>query len=341
MSNELINISSYATILEELKIKIRQAQYKAVISANKEMFFLYWDIGKTILIQQEKQGWGAKVIDRLSQDLCKTFPDMKGLSSRNLKYMRAFAAAYRNKVFVQEVLAQITWYHNITLLDKVKGSAEREWYIRETIKNGWSRNVLVHQIESNLYKRQATKEKITNFDKTLPAPQSELASQTLKDPYIFDFLNLSQSAKELELQNELLKHITKFLLELGSGFAFVGSQYHIEISKKDFYIDLLFYHLELRCYIVIELKTGDFKPEYAGQLNFYLSAVDSRIKNKDDNPTIGIILCKNKNRIIAEYALRNMTKPMGVSEYKLSRVIPEKLRKALPTVEEIEQELKK
>lgn len=340
MSNELINISSYVTILEELKTKIRLAQYKAVISASKEMIFLYWDIGKTILIQQDKQGWGAKVIDRLSQDLCKTFPDMKGLSSRNLKYMRQFACLYPDLVIVQEVLAQLTWYHIITLMDKVKNEKEKLWYANQAIQNGWSRNVLVHQIESSLYQRQKGTHKTNNFKKTLPAPQSDLAQQTIKDPYIFDFLNLSQSAKELELQNELLKHITKFLLELGSGFAFVGSQYHIEISKKDFYIDLLFYHLKLRCYIVIELKTGDFKPAYAGQLNFYLSAVDSRIKNKDDNPTIGIILCKNKDRIIAEYALRNMTKPMGVSEYKLSRVIPEKLRKALPTVEEIEQELK-
>lgn len=338
MSRELINISSYVTILEELKIKIRQAQYKAVISANKEMIFLYWDIGKTILIQQEKQGWGAKVIDRLSHDLCKTCPDMKGLSSRNLKYMRAFAEAYPDKQFVQQLAAQIPWFHNCVIMDKVRVPDQRGWYIRQTIENGWSRNILTLQIENELYRRQG--KAISNFKKTLPAPQSDLAQQTIKDPYIFDFLNISQSAKELELQNELLKHITKFLLELGSGFAFVGSQYHIEISKKDFYIDLLFYHLKLRCYIVIELKTGDFKPEYAGQLNFYLSAVDSRIKSKDDNSTIGIILCKNKDRIIAEYALRNMTKPMGVSEYKLSRVIPEKLRKALPTVEEIEQELK-
>jgi len=340
MSDELINIPSYVAILEELKTKIRQAQYKAVISANKEMIFLYWDIGETILIQQERQGWGAKVIERLSRDLCKSFPGMKGLSSRNLKYMRQFAYLYPNRIIVQEVLAQLTWYHIITLMDKVKNEKEKLWYANQIIQNGWSRNVLVHQIESSLYQRQKGTHKINNFKKTLPVPQSDLAQQTIKDPYIFDFLNISQNAKELELQNELLKHIIKFLMELGAGFAFVGSQYHIEVSKKDFYIDLLFYHLKLRCYVVVELKTGDFKPEYAGQLNFYLSAVDSHIKNKDDNSTIGLILCKNKDKIIAEYALRNMTKPMGVSEYRLSRVIPEKLRKALPTIEQIEQGLK-
>ncbi len=310
---EIISIPSYITILEELKSKIRRAQYKAVISANKEMIFLYWDIGDTILEEQQKLGWGAKVIDRLSKDLTNFFPNMKGLSPRNLKYMRQFAQLYPDYKIVQEVLAQLTWYHIITLMDKVKNEKERLWYVAQTIKNGWSRNILVHQIESQLYERQKGAHKITTFKRTLPVPQSDLAQETIKDPYIFDFLNISQNAREIELQNELVRHITKFLLELGAGFSFVGSQYHIEVSRKDFYIDLLFYHLKLRCYVVIELKTGDFKPEYAGQLNFYLSAVDSQIKSKDDNSTIGIILCKNKNRVIAEYALRNITKPMGVS----------------------------
>lgn len=341
MKDKKLEISSYLKILEKLKGKIRQAQYRAYLTVNKEMVFLYWDIGKTILEQQKKQGWGAKVIDKLSKDLTVAFPDMKGFSPRNLKYMRSFAEAYPDKQIVQQVVAQIPWGHNIRILDNVKSYHERLWYINETIKNGWSRNVLVHQIESNLYERQKGTHKITNFKCTLPSPQSELAQQTIKDPYIFDFLNISQNAKELELQNELIQHITKFLLELGAGFSFVGSQYHIEVSGKDFYIDLLFYHLKLRCYVVIELKTGDFKPEYAGQLNFYLSAVDSQIKTKEDNPTIGIILCKNKDRIIAEYALRDITKPMGVSEYKLSRIIPKTLRKSLPSVEEIEKELRK
>ena len=338
---KIISVPAYITILEELKSKIRQAQYRAVFSANKEMIFLYWDIGDMILGEQKKLGWGAKVIDRLSKDLINSFPHMRGLSSRNLKYMRQFAQLYPDYKIVQEALAQLTWYNIITLMDKVKNEKERLWYVEQTIKNGWSRNILVHQIESGLYDRQKNIIKVTNFQNTLPAPQSELAQQTMKDPYIFDFLNISQNAREIELQNELVRHITKFLLELGAGFSFVGSQHHIEVSKKDFYIDLLFYHLKLRCYVVIELKTGDFKPEYAGQLNFYLSAVDSQIRSKEDNPTIGIILCKNKDRIIAEYALRNITKPMEVSEYKLSRMIPKTLHKSLPSVKEIEEELGK
>ena len=338
---ETTNISSYVNVLEELKTKIRQAQHKAALSVNKELRLLYWDIGATILKQQQKQGWGTKVIERLSKDLTITFPHSKGFSSRNLKYMRKLAEAYPNKAIVQQLVAQIPWGHNIRILDYIDDYNERLWYIHQTIKNGWSRNVLVHQIESGLYERQKRLHKTTNFKKTLPAPQSDLAQETIKDPYIFDFLNISQNARELELQNELVRHIAKFLLELGSGFAFVGSQFHIEVSGKDFYIDLLFYHLKLRCYVVIELKTGEFKPEYAGQLNFYLSAVDSRIKSKDNNSSIGIILCKKKDKIIAEYALRSLRKPMGVSEYKLLRTIPEKYRKVLPSVEEIERGLKK
>jgi len=337
---EIIDISSYSKVLEELKSKIRKAQYKATISANKEMIILYWNIGATILLQQKKQGWGSKVIDRLSLDLTISFPDMKGFSSRNLKYMRKLAETYPDKVIVQQLVAQIPWGHNVRILDYIDNPTERIWYIEQTVKNGWSRNVLVHQIESGLYKRQRGISKTTNFKKTLSLPQSDLAQQTIKDPYVFDFLNISQNARELELQNELVRHITKFLLELGSYFSFVGSQYHIEVAGKDFYIDLLFYHLKLRCYVVIELKTGDFKPEYTGQLNFYLSAVDSQIKSKEDNPTIGIILCKNKDRIIAEYALRNIAKPMGVSEYKLTRALPESLKSSLPTVKEIEKELR-
>ena len=254
--------------------------------------------------------------------------------------MRKFAGTYPDRSIVQQLVAQIPWGHNVRLLDYVKDYNERIWYITQVIKNSWSRNVLVHQIESGLYQRQKDTCKITNFKRTLPSPQSDLAQQTIKDPYIFDFLSISQSVRELELQKELVSHIAKFLLELGTGFAFAGSQYHIEISGKDFYIDLLFYHLKLRCYVVIELKTGDFKSEYAGQLNFYLSAVDSQVKSKDDKPSIGIILCKSKDKIIAEYALRNMAKPMGVSEYRLSRAIPARLQESLPSVEEIEKSLK-
>jgi len=340
VDKELRTIPSYATVLEELKTKIRQAQHKAILSANKELILLYWDIGSTILKQQKSQRWGAKVIDRLSRDLTGSFPDMKGFSPRNLKYMRKFAGTYPDRSIVQQLVAQIPWGHNVRLLDYVKDYNERIWYITQVIKNSWSRNVLVHQIESGLYQRQKDTCKITNFKRTLPSPQSDLAQQTIKDPYIFDFLSISQSVRELELQKELVSHIAKFLLELGTGFAFAGSQYHIEISGKDFYIDLLFYHLKLRCYVVIELKTGDFKSEYAGQLNFYLSAVDSQVKSKDDKPSIGIILCKSKDKIIAEYALRNMAKPMGVSEYRLSRAIPARLQESLPSVEEIEKSLK-
>ena len=330
---------SYGEILDELKSKIELARQKAAFSVNRELILLYWEIGRTILKQQKKEGWGAKIIDRLSKDLTRSFPDMRGVSPRNLKYMRQFAQLYPDFTIVQDPLAQLTWYHIITLMDKVKDEKKRLWYAHQAIRNGWSRNILVHQMETDLYQRQGGYEKITNFKNTLPPPQSDLAQQTLKDPYVFDFLAMTYDAKELEIHKELVRHITKFLLELGTGFAFVGSQYHLEVSGKDFYIDLLFYHLNLRCYVVIELKTGDFKPEYAGQLNFYLSAVDSRIKGKEDNPTIGIILCKNKNKIVAEYALRNLAKPMGVAEYKLLRTIPEKLRKALPSPKEIQSEL--
>ena len=301
------------------------------------MVLLYWDIGTQILVRQENEGWGAKIIDRLAADLKKTFPDMKGFSSRNLKYMRKFAENYPDKKFVQEVLAQITWYHNITLLEKVKISIEREWYIYKTIENGWSRDIMVIQIETDLYHRQG--KGVTNFSRTLPSPQSDLARQTLKDPYIFDFLMLDKDAREREIENQLTYHITRFLLELGTGFAFVGKQYHIEISRKDYYIDLLFYHLKLKCYVVIELKAKEFKPEHAGKLNFYLSAVDDLLKTEDENPSIGIILCKTKDKVLAEYALRDIKKPIGVSEFQLTNAIPEKFKSSLPSIEDLESEL--
>jgi len=331
--------NEYLDLLTNLKKRIQEAQIKAVVSVNKELVFLYWDIGKNILERQTKEGWGSKVIDRISHDLMSSFPEMKGFSPRNLKYMRKFAEEYPEREIVQEVLAQLTWYHNITLTEKISSLPERLWYAQQAIKNGWSRNVLVHQIELDLYPRQG---KIThNFRTTLPSPQSDLARQTLKDPYVFDFLSLGNDAQEREIEKELTKHITKFLLELGAGFSFVGSQYHLEVSEEDFYIDLLFYHLGLRCYIIIELKAGDFRPEYAGKLNFYLSAVDNSLKHKDDNPSIGIILCKSKNKVVAEYALKDMSKPIGVSEYKIVRSIPKKLKTSLPTIDELEKELSK
>jgi predicted nuclease of restriction endonuclease-like (RecB) superfamily len=313
---------SYIETLNDLKQKIKSAQIKAALSVNTEMILLYWEIGKTILEKQEQEGWGAKIIDKLSMDLKRTFPEMRGFSTRNLKYMRKFAENYLEKTIVQEVLAQITWYHNITLLDKIKNTNESLWYGQQTVENGWSRNVLVHQIESQLYQRQALKKKSTNFKNTLPKIQSDLANQMLKDPYKLEFLSMGREIKERELEKGLVEHITKFLLELGIGFAFVGNQYHFEIGGQDYYIDLLFYHLKLRCYIVIELKTDEFKPEYTGKLNFYLSAIDDILKLPDDNQSLGMILCKNNNKIVAEYALRNIKTPIGISEYKLKTSLP-------------------
>ncbi len=328
----------YVNLVNDLKNKILQAQRKAVLSVNTELIRLYWEIGMSILERQDREGWGSKIIDRLSMDLRKSFPEVKGFSPRNLKYMRKFAESYPDFKIVQEVLAQLTWYHNIALMDKLDSSSKQLWYASQTIENGWSRNVLVHQIESGLYERQAVADKTTNFGKTLPAPQSDLALQMVKDPYKFDFLTIGQEAKEKEVEKELVRHITKFLLELGSGFSFVGSQYHLEIGEEDYYIDLLFYHLKLRCFVAIELKMGDFKPEYAGKINFYLSAIDDILRHQDDNPSIGLILCKTKNKVTAEYALRDMTKPIGVSEYKLFARVPEELIKSLPSVEELEAE---
>lgn len=332
------NIAEYASIFSELKEKVLYAQKRAIISVNKELVLLYWEIGNIILKNQSKQGWGSKIIDSLSKDLKKTFPDMKGFSVRNLKYMRQFAVTYPDISIVQELLAQLSWYHNLTLIQKVKDSNIRQWYIVKTIENGWSQSILLHQIESDLYARSSNK-KITNFANTLVSPHSELVKETLKDPYIFDFLLLGEKAQEKDIEKQLVQHITKFLLELGSGFAFVGNQYKIETKNKDYYIDLLFYHLELKCYFVIELKNVAFKPEFAGKLNFYLSAVDDLIKAKDDNPTIGLILCKSKDKIEAEYSLRDINKPIGISEYQITKNIPAELQSKLPSIEIIEEQL--
>lgn len=264
---------------------------------------------------------------------------MKGLSARNLKYMRKFAEIYPDFELVQQVVALLPWGHNVFLMDKIKTPEKRLWYARKAINNGWSRNVMVMQIEHKLYERQGKAEKINNFDLTLPKPQSDLAQEMLKDPYKFDFLSLGDEAQEREIEKELVKHITHFLLELGKGFAFVGQQYHLNIAGDDYYLDLLFYHLTLNCFVVIELKAGEFKPEYAGKLNFYLSAVDDLLKREHDAPSIGILLCKTKNRVKAEYALKDIQKPIGISEYKLVESIPEELKTSLPTIEEIEKEL--
>ncbi len=332
------NIVEYASIFSDLKEKILYSQQKAIYSVNKGLVLLYWDIGKIILNNQSEQGWGAKIIDSLSNDLKKTFPNMKGFSVRNLKYMRQFASTYSNISIVQELLAQLSWYHNLTLIQKLKDNEIRMWYIYKTIENGWSQSILVHQIELDLYSRSTNKQ-ITNFTNTLGSPLSELAQQTLKDPYIFDFIILSEKAKEKDIEEQLVKHITKFLLELGSGFAFVGNQYKIKTENKEYFIDLLFYHLKLKCYFVIELKNVEFKPEFAGKLNFYLSAVDDLVKTETDNPTIGLILCKSKDKIEAEYSLRDINKPIGISEYQITKNIPSELKSRLPSIKEIEAQL--
>ena len=278
-----------------------------------------------------------KVIDRLSQDLRISFPELKGFSPRNLKYMRTFAKEWTNFELVQQLVAQLPWGHNLVLLSKLDFEEDRLWYAKKIIEHGWSRNVLIHQVESKLIQREG--KAITNFNSSLPKPQSDLAQATLKDPYIFDFLSLGAKAKERDIETALTKHITHFLLELGAGFAFVGKQVHLEVGGDDYYIDLLFYHLKLRCYVVIELKAGDFKPAHTGQLSFYLSAVDSQIKDKNDAPSIGLLLCKTRNRIVAEYALRDNSKPIGVAEYQIAEAMPEDLEGQLPSIEQIEEEL--
>jgi predicted nuclease of restriction endonuclease-like (RecB) superfamily len=337
MANKLSPMDGYDDFLRELKERIRSAQIKAALSVNRELVLLYWQIGREIITRQQQQGWGAKVIERLARDLKAAFPEMKGFSTRTLKYMRAFAEAYPDEQIVQQAAALIPWFHNCVILDKVKNNFEREWYVQKTIENGWSRNILVHQIESELYHRQG--KATTNFENTLPKPQSELAQELLKDPYNFDFLSLGKEAQERDLEKALIEHIRDFLLELGVGFAFVGSQYHLEVGNQDFYIDLLFYHLHLRCYVVIDLKIEDFKPEFSGKMSFYVSAVDDLLRHPDDKPTIGMILCKTKNQTIVEYALREMNKPIGVSTYQLRDVLPEQLQGSLPTIEQLEAEL--
>lgn len=329
----------YDEFLCELKTRVRNAQLKAALSVNRELVLLYWQIGCDIHHRQRKEGWGAKVIDRLSRDLLRAFPEMKGFSSRNLLFMRGMAEAYPDETIVKQLVSQIPWGHNIRILQKIKDPAEREWYIRKTIKHGWSRSILVCQIESGLYNRQG--KATTNFGRTLPAPQSDLAQQTLKDPYVFDFFTMTEDIRERELEQGLIDHIQRFLLELGVGFAFVGRQIHLEIGDEDFYIDLLFYHLKLRCFVVIDLKVGPFKPEFAGKMNFYLSAVDKQMRHPDDRPSIGLLLCKSKKQMTVEYALRDLRKPIGVAEWKTRIVesLPKELKGSLPTVEELEVEL--
>jgi predicted nuclease of restriction endonuclease-like (RecB) superfamily len=337
MRDPLPSTSSYATLLKSIKERIQAAQVRAAVAVNQELILLYWGIGREILSRQAQEGWGKNVIPRLSRDLASEFPEMKGLSPRNLGYMKAFAEAWPDEPILQQPAAKLPWFHNCIILDRIKNQAERLWYIQAAIEHGWSRNVLVVQIEAGLYRRQG--KAITNFTKALPAPQSDLAQQLLKDPYNFDFLMLSKDADEREVETGLVAHIQKFLLELGTGFAFVGRQYPLAIAGDDYRLDLLFYHLKLRCFVVIDLKTGPFKPEYAGKMNFYLAAVDDMLKHPSDNPTIGLILCKGKKELVVEYALRNLATPMGIAEFRHLEKLPAELMGSLPSIEEIEAEL--
>ena len=329
--------AGYTDWLADIKSRVSAARQRAVLAANAELMRLYWQIGRDILERQASQGWGSKVIDRLASDLREAFPEMKGFSRANLMYMRAFAEAWSEAEIVQQAVGQLPWGQNVLLLTRLKDPALRLRYAQQASNDGWSRTTLELQIKNRLHERQG--QAITNFETRLPSPHSELAHETLKDPYLFDFLGLGDDAHEREIENALVRHITRFLLELGTGFAFIGRQHRLEVAGDEFFIDLLFYHTRLKCYVVVELKATAFKPEHAGQLNFYLSAVDAQIKEPDDKPTIGLLLCKSQNRLVAEYALSGIDKPIGVAEYELVRALPEPLITSLPTVEELESEL--
>lgn len=335
----LILPADYVEWLSTLKQRIDGARQRALFAANEEQIRLYHDIGRDILERQSRQGWGAKVIDRVSSDLRATFPDMKGLSASNLKYMRFFAQECPIRTIGQQSADQLPWFHIVTILTRESDVALREWYAREAIQQGWSRDILVSQMKSHLHLRQGAA--VTNFKRRLAEPHAGLALEILKDPYHFDFLGLGEEAYERDIKNALIRHITRFLMEMGSGFAFVGRQYRLEVDGDEFFVDLLFYHTRLKCYVVVELKAAAFKPEHAGQLNFYLAAIDAQIKTPDDRPTIGLLLCKTKKRLVAEYALSGIDKPMGVAEYQLVRALPKPLDTCLPTIEALETEFSK
>ena len=340
MNNRLkkTDLKEYNSFLVDIKNKIKLSQQKAFNAVNQEMILLYFNIGLVIDARQKELGWGAKVIDKLSVDILKEFPDMKGFSSRNIKLMVQFYKEYCLEDFMQLPVAQIPWTHNIVLIQKVKDKNLRYWYIQRVLENGWSKDILSLMIKSEVHKREGNL--ISNFKDILPPNDSDMVQQSFKDPYLFDFLTITEPFKEKELENSLIKNMEKFLIELGSGFAFAGRQYKLEVGDDDFYVDLLFYHLKLRCFIVVELKKGKFKPEYSGQVNFYCSAVDSLLAQKDDQPTIGLILCQEKNEIVAEYSLRKMTQPIGISQYELTEILPKEFESSLPTIDMIENELK-
>lgn len=329
--------SDYVTWLSGVKSRIAGARSRAALAVNAELIQLYHSIGQDILRKQVEQSWGSKVIDRLARDLKEAFPDMKGFSSSNLKYMRYFAEHCPTLQFGQQPADQLPWFHIVTLLTKLSDNQQRAWYAENAAEQGWSRVSLERHIETQLILRSGSA--VTNFAERLPNPTSQLAQETLKDPYLFDFLGLADDAQEREIENALVKHITKVLLELGQGFAFVGQQHRVEVAGDEFFIDLLFYHIRLKCYVVVELKATAFKPEHIGQLNFYLSVVDAQLKAADDNPTIGLLLCRKQNKLVAQYAVNGIDKPIGVAEYQLLQSLPEKLSRNLPSIEDLEAEL--
>lgn len=342
MSNSIIKAdANYKSWLKDIKQSFAQTQLKAAVSVNTALLEFYWQLGSEIVEKQKNSQWGDGFLPQLSADLMAEFPDIKGFSYRNLKYVRQWYSFYNTIPAIGQQLAaqlaQIPWWHNVVIITKCQTTAEALYYVQNTQQHGWSRNVLVHQIESGLYQREG--KAITNFAQTLPPLQSDLAQQTLKDPYVFDFLTLTKNYNERELEQGLTHHITQFLLELGAGFAYIGKQVPLTVGEKDFYIDLLFYHLKLRSYVVIELKAGEFTPEHAGKLNFYLTAVDKQLKTEHDNPSIGLLLCKEKDKLVAEYALTDVNKPIGISEYQLTQALPDNLKSSLPSIEEIEAEL--
>ena len=333
----LLNDKEYLDMLGEIKRRIYEAQRNAALSVNSELILLHWNIGKII---DERSAWGNKFVENLERDLRIEFPKYRGFSLRNLKYMAKFYRENKDEQIVQSVIAQLPWTHNIILMDTVKDATARQWYMQQAIENGWSVRHLSHQIETELHKRQALTGKPNNFELTLPSPQSKLVADATKDPYIFDFIAGADDFYETKIEQALVDNVAKLLLELGTGFAFVGHQYRTVVSGKEYFIDMLFYNLELRCFVVVELKNAEFEPRDVGQLNFYLSAIDDQLKRKGDNPTIGLLLCKKKDNITAEYALRKMSQPIGVSEFKLSSKLPKELANVLPSVEDIRSRIK-
>lgn len=338
MTQSIIKTEDYLAFIQDIKQRIQGAQIKASVAVNQALLHLYWELAERIVAKQQESAWGDGFLLQMSRDLQAEFPDLKGFSLRNLKYMRQWFQFWSVAPAIgQQLVAQIPWGHNLVIISKIKTTEQALFYVQKTIQNNWSRVVLTHQIESGLYLREG--KAVTNFKATLPEPHSDLARQMLKDPYHFDFLMLKERHDEQELENALIEHITRFLLELGAGFSYLGRQYKLEVDGDEFFIDLLFYHVRLHCYVVVELKTVKFKPEFAGKLNFYISAVDEILKAEQDNPTIGILICKSKKDTVVEYALRNINKPIGVSEYTITQNLPEELKSSLPSIEEIEAEL--